>query len=109
MGEHAFIVDYENEESKVLAHAFHLEGVRFTPRGPPEELATKKAALITLDPQVDKTHRMLSATIAVGSQFGSREQMARIKEKESLLWEQATTFDFASWRASLEAPEGPPE
>ena len=107
VGEHAFIVDYENEESKVLAHAFHLEGVRFTPRGSSEELATKKAALITLDPQVDETDRMLSAVITVGSQFGSREQMARIKEKESLLLERATTFDFAAWRAELAAPKDP--
>ena len=73
MGGHAFIVDYENEESKVWAHAFHLEGVRSTPRGSSEELAAKKAALITLDPQVDETDRMLSAVVAVGSQFGSRE------------------------------------
>ena len=108
MGEHAFIVDYENEESKVSAHAFHLEGLRLTPRGSPEELANKKAALITHDPQVDETDRMLSAVIAVGSQFGSREQMARIKEKESLLLKRASTFDFAAWRAELVAPKDPP-
>ena len=51
---------------------------------------------------------MLSAVITVGSQFGSREQMARIKEKKSLLLERATTFDFAAWRAELVAPKDPP-
>ena len=108
MGEHAFIVDYEHEESQVLAHAFHLEGVRFTPRGSLDELAIRKTALITLDPQVDEGDRMLSATIVVGSKFGSKEQMTRIKEKEEFLLRQATTFDFASWKAQLVPPTDPP-
>ena len=92
MGEHAFIVDYKHEESQVLAHAFHLEGVRFTPRGSLDELAIRKTALITLDPQVDEGDRMLSATIVVGSKFDSKEQMTRIKEKEEFLLRQATNL-----------------
>ena len=78
MGEHAFVVKYEHKESQILAHEFQLEGVRFTPWGSQERLAILKEDLITLNTQVDKGDQMLSATISMGSQFGSREQMARI-------------------------------
>ena len=59
-----------------MAHAFHLEGERFTPRGSSEELATKKAALITLDSQVDETDRMLSAVVLGNKWLVSRKKKA---------------------------------
>ena len=102
MGEHAFIVDYELRESQILGHSFQLEGVRFTPRGSQDDLATLKTSLIKLDPQVYENDRMLSAAISAGSKFGSKEQMSRSKEREIFLLGQATTFDFASWKANLE-------
>ena len=107
-GEHAFIVDYEYKESQIPARAFHLEGVGFTPGGSLDELGILKTTLVTPDSKVNEQHRMLSATTAIGSKFGFKEQMACIQEREIFLFEQATAFDFASWRARLEPPANPP-
>ena len=88
-----------------LAHDFKREGVRFTPRGSAQELAAKKTKLLIVNGDVHGDDKELSATMSAGTTFGSRRQLAAIKEDENKLMERARECDVSAWNQAPPPPK----